>query len=182
MLLRDFYGGNSKVVVSREIEDTIGALQSIGGRDILFIAQRDDLFAISFAIARFSSRVSDARIYLYLVEHQGDLRQISGVPQESSPRQLVPNSSAIEDIVNAVFDSTADESRQEITLSKSQLALVNLIAEGLSNTEIAAARGCTIRAVENLIARTMEKLGLDGERNSRKVTIAALKYLNRISI
>ena len=54
-------------------------------------------------------------------------------------------------------------------VSKSQLAVLQMVALGLSNPQIAAERGTTIRAVENLVNRAFEAAGIntDGAENPR---------------
>lgn len=65
-------------------------------------------------------------------------------------------------------------------LSNSQLSAVSAIAKGLSNQSIAAQRGTTVRAVENLIKRALDQLGLelDAALNSR--VMATRLYLSTI--
>ena len=56
-------------------------------------------------------------------------------------------------------------------LTPSQLDIVRLMAAGLTNSEIAARRGSSVRAVERLITRTFEVLGLndDPQHNPRVI-------------
>ena len=61
-------------------------------------------------------------------------------------------------------------------VSRSQLEVFKLVALGRSNSEIAAARGTTIRAVENLVKRAMEAVGINpGEGNAR--VLAAREFI-----
>lgn len=62
-------------------------------------------------------------------------------------------------------------------LSKSQVAVLKLVAEGLSNREIAAARGTTIRAVETLLHRALEALGIEEAKETNLRVIALREYL-----
>ena len=63
-------------------------------------------------------------------------------------------------------------------LSRSQLEITRLIANGFSNQAIAEHRGTTIRAVENLIKRTFQQLGLDPslKNQSARVMLARLYW------
>lgn len=63
-------------------------------------------------------------------------------------------------------------------LSKSQIEVLGLIAQGMSNTEIARHRGTQVRAVEALISRTFDQLGIDtpGTDGNRRV-LAARTFL-----
>jgi DNA-binding NarL/FixJ family response regulator len=57
-------------------------------------------------------------------------------------------------------------------LSPTQLAVLRLVADGLSNADIAARRGTTERAVRMLVARTFRALGVDGTRPADRVRAA----------
>ena len=49
---------------------------------------------------------------------------------------------------------------QVAALNKNQLAVISMIADGLSNQEIALRRGTTVEATEQLISRIYKKMGL----------------------
>jgi DNA-binding NarL/FixJ family response regulator len=57
-------------------------------------------------------------------------------------------------------------------LSTAQLEVLRLVADGLSNAEIAERRGTSERAVRMLIARTFRVLGVDGTRPADRVRAA----------
>jgi DNA-binding NarL/FixJ family response regulator len=63
-------------------------------------------------------------------------------------------------------------------LSKAQIEVLGLIAQGMSNTDIAKRRGTQVRAVEALISRTFEQLNIDtpGTDGNRRV-LAARTFL-----
>jgi len=63
-------------------------------------------------------------------------------------------------------------------LSKSQIEVLGLIAQGMSNTDIAKHRGTQVRAVEALISRTFDQLNIDtpGTDGNRRV-LAARAFL-----
>ena len=63
-------------------------------------------------------------------------------------------------------------------LSKAQIEVLGLIAQGMSNTEIAKHRGTQVRAVEALISRTFDQLHIDtpGTDGNRRV-LAARTFL-----
>ena len=63
-------------------------------------------------------------------------------------------------------------------LSKAQIEVLGLIAQGMSNSEIAKHRGTQVRAVEALISRTFDQLGIDtlGTDGNRRV-LAARNFL-----
>jgi DNA-binding NarL/FixJ family response regulator len=63
-------------------------------------------------------------------------------------------------------------------LSKAQIEVLGLIAQGMSNTDIAKHRGTQVRAVEALISRTFDQLNIDtpGTDGNRRV-LAARTFL-----
>lgn len=67
-------------------------------------------------------------------------------------------------------------------LTDAQLQLLRMIAQGLSNEEIAHRRGSTVRAVEHLVRRTFQALGIapEGARNAR--VTAAMIYARAAGI
>ena len=84
----------------------------------------------------------------------------------------------IEVVESALSDSGApkvivsdDSSHPFNKLTPTQLEIVRLIAAGLTNSEIAERRGGSLRAVERLITRTFEVLGVsdDPQHNPRVV-------------
>jgi DNA-binding NarL/FixJ family response regulator len=59
---------------------------------------------------------------------------------------------------------------------------LSLVASGASNTEIAKQRGTTVRAVENLMKRTLSAMKLDGTSDSNSRVKAVLLYLETLGI
>lgn len=68
--------------------------------------------------------------------------------------------SALRERVPIEFRDDKNLEHRFSSVSNSQLAVLKMVAQGLSNSEIAERRGTTIRAVENLIKRAMESAGL----------------------
>lgn len=62
-------------------------------------------------------------------------------------------------------------------LSRSQIEVLRLIAEGLSNQQIADRRNTGLRAVENLLQRAYEVLGIDVNSHTNVRVKAVLAYL-----
>jgi DNA-binding NarL/FixJ family response regulator len=71
------------------------------------------------------------------------------------------------------FNGTDGSSDEKITITSSQAEILRMIADGLSNTAIAEARGITLRATEALIQRTFTALGVSGDStiNPRVVAV-----------
>jgi DNA-binding NarL/FixJ family response regulator len=61
-------------------------------------------------------------------------------------------------------------------VSRSQLEVLKLVALGRSNTEIAEARGTTVRAVENLVKRALEAAGITSTEGNSRV-LAARQFI-----
>jgi DNA-binding NarL/FixJ family response regulator len=63
-------------------------------------------------------------------------------------------------------------------LSKAQIEVLGLIAQGMSNTEIARQRGTQVRAVEALISRTFDQLGIESaQADGNRRVLAARTFL-----
>lgn len=62
-------------------------------------------------------------------------------------------------------------------LSRSQLAVLQMVALGMSNSEIAKDRDTTVRAVENLVKRAFQAAGIDTEAGGNPRVIAAREYI-----
>jgi len=62
-----------------------------------------------------------------------------------------------------------DPNRPFAHLSRKQISVLHLVAMGHSNQQIAQQRGTTVRAVEGMVSRIFESLGIDpsGEGNAR---------------
>lgn len=65
-------------------------------------------------------------------------------------------------------------------LSRSQLDVLRMIALGLSNHEIAAQRGTTVRAVEHLVKRAFDSAGVS-ENQSGNLRVAAARQFIEIA-
>lgn len=78
---------------------------------------------------------------------------------------------------NKKLRTDLDPNRPLGNLSRSQIAVLRSIAQGLSNSEIAAQRGSTVRAVEHLIRRTFAAVGLDNDQSVNARTAAARAYV-----
>jgi DNA-binding NarL/FixJ family response regulator len=64
-----------------------------------------------------------------------------------------------------------------VDVSRSQLAVLQMVALGMSNTEIAKERETSIRAVENLVKRAFIAAGIDSEAGGNPRVTAAREYI-----
>lgn len=74
------------------------------------------------------------------------------------------------------FNGTDGSSDEKITITSSQAEILRMIADGLSNTAIAEARGITLRAAEALIQRTFTALGVSGDSTINPRVVAVRKW------
>jgi DNA-binding NarL/FixJ family response regulator len=101
--------------------------------------------------------------------------------------QLV-DSKELVDAVNAVLkeegvfkfrhDQVAE--RPLAGLSKRQLVVLKLMADGLSNSQIAEERGTTVRAVEGMISRIFQALDIDAQGPGNARIAASKAYLGAV--
>ena len=64
-----------------------------------------------------------------------------------------------------------------VDVSRSQLAVLQMVALGMSNAEIAKERDTSIRAVENLVKRAFSAAGIDPEAGGNPRVTAAREYI-----
>lgn len=83
----------------------------------------------------------------------------------------------LRDEVHAELRQDLDPGRPLGALSKSQIGVMRSIALGLSNAEIAEQRDSTVRAVEQLIRRTLVAAGIEGDPSLSTRTSAARAYI-----
>jgi DNA-binding NarL/FixJ family response regulator len=72
------------------------------------------------------------------------------------------------------FNGSDNVGEEKVTITSSQAEILRMIADGLSNTAIAEARGITLRAAEALIQRTFAALGVNGD-SSINARVAAVR-------
>ena len=74
------------------------------------------------------------------------------------------------------FNDTESGVEQKITITATQAEILRMIADGLSNSAIAEARGITLRAAEALIQRTFTALGVTGNSTINPRVAAVRKW------
>jgi DNA-binding NarL/FixJ family response regulator len=83
---------------------------------------------------------------------------------------------ALRDKVRANFrDDKKDHPLVDV--SRSQLAVLQMVALGMSNAEIAKERDTSVRAVENLVKRAFIAAGIDPEAGGNPRVTAAREYI-----
>jgi DNA-binding NarL/FixJ family response regulator len=99
--------------------------------------------------------------------------------------QLVDSKELIE-AVNAVlkeqdvdkFRHDQNQTRPLAELSRRQISVLKLVAEGHSNNQIAEERGTTVRAVEGMVSRIFTALGVDAQGVGNARVEATRMYLS----
>lgn len=98
--------------------------------------------------------------------------------------QLVDSKELIE-AINAVlkeenidcFRHDQSSERPLAVLSKRQITVLQLVADGFTNNQIAEARGTTVRAVEGMVSRIFQALGIDVQAVGNPRVEATKAYL-----
>ena len=123
----------------------------------------------------FLSNLADPK----LAGHSGTLPKGSGYLLKSS----VQDATALVEALRSVSRSSApaprqNDSKHELSvLSRTQLEVIRLVAQGKSNEEIAQQRGTTVRAVRQTIARASKAMGIPEDGGPEKRVLAALNYI-----
>lgn len=68
------------------------------------------------------------------------------------------------------------------SLTTSQIHVLRMIAEGLSNQEIADRRRCSLRAAETMVHRTIAALGLEADPSVNTRVMAARMYIQEAGL
>lgn len=71
-----------------------------------------------------------------------------------------------------------DPSRPMAVLTRKQIEVLRMVADGHSNAQIAQARGITVKAVEDTVSRACSALGLDSTRDGNVRVAAARRFLS----
>jgi DNA-binding NarL/FixJ family response regulator len=114
-----------------------------------------------------------------------DLNIISQNQAYLRKSQLVDSKELIE-AVNAVlkeqdvkkFRHDQNQKRPLAELSRRQISVLRLVAEGYSNNQIAEVRGTTVRAVEGMVSRIFQALGVDAQGVGNARVEATRLYLS----
>jgi len=84
---------------------------------------------------------------------------------------------ALRDKVSAEFRDDLKPSHPLMNVSKTQLDVLRMIAKGMSNQDIAEARGTSLRAVENLVNRAIAAAGIDVKSKTSARVIAVREFI-----
>jgi DNA-binding NarL/FixJ family response regulator len=76
------------------------------------------------------------------------------------------------------FRHDQNQKRPLAELSRRQISVLRLVAEGYSNNQIAEVRGTTVRAVEGMVSRIFQALGVDAQGVGNARVEATRLYLS----
>ena len=83
----------------------------------------------------------------------------------------------LQDKVDSSMRHDFDTDRPFAQLSRKQISVLNLVALGQSNQQIAESRGTTVRAVEGMVSRIFESMGIDPAAEGNARVEATRSYL-----
>lgn len=102
-------------------------------------------------------------------------------------KSRISDTSLLDQAIREVSRGKGNEFRDDLGamnplghLSRSQLDVIRMVAQGKSNEEIAAERRTTVRAVRMILVRAFDSMGLDENLGPEKRVLAAIKYLKTI--
>lgn len=87
----------------------------------------------------------------------------------------------IDAIRSGIGNPTPPSVKPGVRLTKSQWEVLEYVSRGLSNVEIARFRNCTTRAVEAILSRTMQRIGIEKLLSRRSKTVAVLNFLEGLT-
>ncbi|MCF8529335.1 MAG: response regulator transcription factor [Aquiluna sp.] len=85
----------------------------------------------------------------------------------------------LKDKVTKEFRHDLASNRPFAALSKRQVETLQMLSEGKTNQQIASIRGTTVRAVESMLTRIFELIGIDPKTGNPRVEAAAKYFLLR---
>lgn len=80
------------------------------------------------------------------------------------------------------FRDDIDGGRPVLPLTDSQIAVLEMVADGRTNEQIAEARGITTRAVQSTLARAVSVLGVDSHPDQNPRVVATRAYMAAIGL
>lgn len=83
----------------------------------------------------------------------------------------------LHDSITSNYRHDLDESRPLRALSRKQISVLQLLALGYTNSQIADKRGTTVRAVEGIVSRIFQALDIDVQAEGNARVEAAATYL-----
>jgi DNA-binding NarL/FixJ family response regulator len=124
-------------------------------------------------------RADSTRGYVILSNYSASVKNIPEVPYISYlNKQDISNPETLNDEIEGVLRGRAKDFNHEgeTRLTASQLDILRMIAEGMTNQQIAEKKKQSTRAVEQLLARTYQAMGLEKNTGQSRRVLAVQKY------
>lgn len=104
-------------------------------------------------------------------------------------KSVVHSGNELIEVIEAVLrDRVTNEYRHDLAsnrplaeLSQRQIATLQLVAEGKTNAQIAAIRGTTVRAVESMLSRIFDAMGIDPSSSNPRVEAVTKFHTSRVA-
>lgn len=105
-------------------------------------------------------------------------------------KQLLSDPSRVVSALTAViagvggddFRDDIDSGKPKLNLTDTQIGILEMVANGLTNEQIAEERGITIRAVQRTVARALLVLGIEPQTGQDPRVLAARAYMAAIGL
>ena len=102
---------------------------------------------------------------------------------------VINSGNELVEVIEAVLrDRVTKEYRHDLAsnrplaqLSQRQLATLQLVSEGKTNSQIASLRGTTVRAVESMLSRIFESMGIDPQASNPRVEAVSRFHASRVA-
>lgn len=161
-----------KVELAHTAEDAVEAFQDFDP-DIAILDISLGQGPSGVDLAHIAHRSNPATALLLLTRYP-DLRTAQLTASELPPdcgflsKDRVNDPAALLDAVEAVLRSAGESTTQAergsgplSALTRTQLAVLRMVVQGFTNSEIARRRGCTTNALEKVLTSIYERLGID---------------------
>ena len=104
-------------------------------------------------------------------------------------KSVIHSGTELIDVIEAVLrDRVTKDYRHDLAsnrplagLSQRQIATLQLVAEGKTNAQIAAIRGTTVRAVESMLSRIFDAMGINPESSNPRVEAVTRFHTSRVA-
>ena len=95
----------------------------------------------------------------------------------TEPNVLIDSLEAVLREDAALTRDDRDPQRTFASLSRTQIAILRMVAAGLSNQDIADERGTTLRAVQDTVARCFRSIGVNESAEGHARVVAVRKFI-----
>ena len=130
-------------------------------------------------------RQDSTRGYVILSNYSASVKNVPEVPYISymNKQDISDPDSLIDEIEGVLRGRVNQQTTSEAAkLTPSQIDILRMIAEGMSNQQIADKKSQSLRAVEQLLTRTYQAIGLSREDGQSMRVVAAQYYKQHLRV